>query len=53
MTDGTDNVSVITGKNYATGLVIELENGDKYAHLSTDPIVPFEKINTGQLKGEE
>lgn len=45
-TDGSNDAARITGKNYATGLVIELENGDRYAHLSTDVIVPFEKIDT-------
>lgn len=35
----------LTGKNYATGLLLVMENGDQYAHLSTDPIATFEKLD--------
>jgi hypothetical protein len=32
------------GKHCATGLIIELVDGEFYCHQSTDVIMPFEKI---------
>ncbi len=43
-TDGESEASKVTGKNYATGLILEGVDGKFYAHLSTDPIRPFEQF---------
>lgn len=44
--DGLSSASQLTGKNYATGLVLESADGKLYAQLSTDAIRPFEEVES-------
>lgn len=42
--DGFSDATKATGKNYATGLILEAIDGTFYAQLSTDMIQPFEEV---------